>query len=73
MFAAMIVPSISEKLPKRLQFAICFTVAGLCFGLMGPSRLLGLPSSLVLIESGFAILGGILVFGFIPCLPEAID
>ena len=48
-------------------------VCSLCFGLMGPSKILRLPEEIYFILIGLVFNGFTSYFGFVPGLPEAID
>jgi predicted MFS family arabinose efflux permease len=71
--AVMTYPFLTKKIPRKLQFVICFCFSALAFLLMGPSKLLRMPNKAWLLLVGLFILGFVQALVFIPTLPEAID
>ena len=72
-FATLSTPIICRKVPRKLQFVICFGISTVSFSLMGPSRLLDFPHSVTMVLIGMTMLGFIQALCFIQSLPEAIE
>ena len=71
--ATLSTPIICKKVPRKLQFVICFGISTIAFSLMGPSRILNFPHSIALVLIGMTMLGFIQALCFIQSLPEAIE
>ena len=71
--ATMTTPYCCKKVPRKLQFVICFAVSTFSFALMGPSELLDLPQHVYIVLIGMTFLGFIQALCFIQSLPEAIE
>ena len=62
------------KVPRKLQFVICFVVSTIAMACMGPSRLFGFSDSLfALVLVGWFVLTFMQAACFIPSLPEAVE
>ena len=72
-FSCAIHPMLFHKVPRQLQFVICFAVSTICFALMGPSKLFGLHENLLSVCIGMGILGFIQSLCFVTALPEAME
>ena len=55
--SAIIIPIAFKKVPRKVQFIICFALTSVAMALMGPSKLLGFPKSLTCILMGLPMLG----------------
>jgi MFS family permease len=63
-----------SRLPRKLQFVICFVVSTAALACMGPSSLLGLSDNLFpLVLVGWFVLTFMQAACFIPSLPEALE
>ena len=71
--AAIMLPCIGTKVPRKVLFVVCFVVTSFSFGLMGPSPFFGMPNHLYLVLLGLGIVGFVQALVFIPALPEAIE
>jgi len=61
------------KFPRKIVFVMGLVLAGFTFLLMGPSLLLDLPNENYFTVVSFFPLGLILIFVFIPIIPEMIQ
>lgn len=74
LFAALAFPLIFSKFPRKLLFVLCFFFSAFAIGMMGPSKILGMPDkSMPFMLIGMFLLGFMQAFCFIPCLPEVMD
>ena len=74
LFAALAFPFIFSKFPRKLLFVLCFLFSSLAIGMMGPSKILGMPDkSMPLMLIGMFLLGFMQAFCFIPTIPEIMD
>ena len=71
--AALMLPCIGNKIPRKVLFVVCFVTTSFSFGLMGPSSFLEIPNHLYIVLVGLGIVGFIQALVFIPALPEAIE
>ena len=72
--SAILVPILFSKLPRKLQFVICFVTSTIAMALMGPSHILGIdPGHFFMVLTGWFILTFMQALCFIPSLPEAIE
>jgi len=55
--SAIIIPILFKKVPRKAQFVTCFGLTSVSMAFMGPSKLLGFPSSLTFILIGLPMLG----------------
>lgn len=63
-----------SKVPRKLQFVICFVASTIAMACMGPSGLLGFSDSLFpLVLVGWFVLTFMQAACFIPSLPEAVE
>ena len=67
------VSSLTSRFPRRLFIFASFLLLSISMLLQGPSQLLGLPNSNVIMLIGYSISGIAQGFVFIPLLPEAIE
>lgn len=63
--ATLSTPVICKKVPRKLQFVICFFISTIGLALMGPSDLLCLPKNEYIIFVGMVLLGFIQALCFI--------
>jgi len=71
--SCILFPILLKNMPRKLQAVICFAVSGLSIGMMGPTRLFGLPDKLAVVLTGLFFLGFVQALSFIPVLPEVVD
>jgi len=55
--AALMLPCIGNKIPRKVLFVTCFVTTSFSFGLMGPSSFFDWPDHLYLVLLGLGIVG----------------
>ena len=70
LFSCMLLPILFKKVPRRLQYVLCFIGCTIGSILMGPTFI---PDHLAVVCAGMLLIGAVQSLSFIPCLPEAID
>jgi len=71
--ASITVQYLPRRIDKRVTIIVSAIFIGVAFIFVGPSKILGLPNSLVLMGIGQALVGIFTAFMMIPGLPEMVE